>query len=505
LANCKEPVYERILWGFLGVFLNSCLKRKIIKVVIVCTAVWKFYMRNIDIRAAYARGAPSVRAWDKENLMDKILMGLKKIALFGLLFFIPITAANAQEKLPASSKIVSERLLAETDPSSLVEDSFIISPDSRHIAYIIREGSKQFAVIDGNRGKGYDSIDMLNFDDEDKSFHYTAREGQKEFSIRDGATTVLESDKNHPDSYEAEEISKTSPDGKRKAEVITRGEKQIAVVDGKENAKSYVSIDGLKFSADSQHVVYRAHDGKKFCMVVDDIEGKRYDFIGPSILSRHSGRIAYLACEKNLFFIILDGKKEKGYSNYSICNLLFSPDGSHFAYAANSYNGEGFVVLDGKPGKRYHSVENIVFSPDSKHLAYTAEAANTGKRCIVVDEKEIASYDMAWPPVFDSKTGRMAYKIRSGDKYHLVIDGKIGKAYDFIWVGTPVLTPDGDHIIYIARESNIIFLVLDENESERKFDGISTIGGNIIFDSPEKFHYIARRGGAIYFVEESIE
>jgi Tol biopolymer transport system component len=238
--------------------------------------------------------------------------------------------------------------------------------------------------------------------------------------------------------------------------------------------------------------------------VIDGVEGKWYDSIGPVVFSKNGGRMAYAAHEKNNSIIVLDGKEESKFPNLTLDNLAFSPDGSRFAFSASSFGGNAFVISDNKRGKQYHSVDGIVFNPDSKHLVYTANMANTNKYCVVVDEKETGSYDMVWPPVFGMNTDRMIYKIRNDDKYHVVIDGKIGKGYDFIWVGTPVFTPDGNHIIYVAREGDKIFLVLDENESERKFGGISTIGGRITFDSTDKFHYIARRQGDIYLVRESI-
>ena len=93
-----------------------------------------------------------------------------------------------------------------------------------------------------------------------------------------------------------------------------------------------------------------------------------------------------------------------------------------------------------------------------------------------------------------------------GDKWFVVVDGKEGKQYDWVRVDTLIFSPDSTRLIYEAKKSNKVFVVLDEKEG-RQYDSILCgwpMGGWIIFDSHDNFHYLARKNDGVYLVEERI-
>jgi hypothetical protein len=144
----------------------------------------------------------------------------KVMALCLTVFLVSIAiAAHAEEISP--KREVSERFIVQIDFSSGVIESFKLSPDCKHVAYVAKEGDKKFVVVDGKEEKKYDGISIM--------------EGTPIFS----------------------------PDSKRVAYVAGEGGKWFVVVDGKEGKKNYDFIGGHLFSPDCKHVAYAAGEGGK--------------------------------------------------------------------------------------------------------------------------------------------------------------------------------------------------------------------------------------------------
>ena len=84
-----------------------------------------------------------------------------------------------------------------------------------------------------------------------------------------------------------------------------------------------------------------------------------------------------------------------------------------------------------------------------------------------------------------------------------VINSSIGNQYDGIIEGSLLFSPDSKHLVYGVSNSDGQFVVVDGKDGKR-YDSIIFIydGGGIMFDSPDRFHYLARKNGGIYLVEE---
>ena len=161
----------------------------------------------------------------------------KLIACAVVLLCIGISSCAEEQ---SSSRSVSERLIAEIDPSWILR-SFNVSPDSKHAACVAAVGDKGFVVVDGQEGKQYDDIGK----------------GDPIFS----------------------------PDSQRVAYGARVGDKWLVVVDGEEGKQYDAILKGdPTFSPDSKRVAYGARVGDKWLVVVEGEEGKQYDGIGEGTL-----------------------------------------------------------------------------------------------------------------------------------------------------------------------------------------------------------------------------
>ena len=79
---------------------------------------------------------------------------------------------------PIRDSEVSETLIVEIDFSSLIQESFRVSPYSKRMAYSAQVGNKWFVVVDGVEDKQYEEIvnvvgERIIFDSPD-ILHYLA-------------------------------------------------------------------------------------------------------------------------------------------------------------------------------------------------------------------------------------------------------------------------------------------------------------------------------------------
>ena len=187
--------------------------------------------------------------------------------------------------------------------------------------------------------------------------------------------------------------------------------------------------------------------GGSWYAVVDGKEGAKYDSVGDAsfVFTPDSRHLAYVACVDRMFSkyccVVVDGVEGKHYPAIGEGSPLYSPDGKHLAFIAR-VGKKWCVVLDGKEGKGYDEIKarSLVFSPDSRHLAYIAGIP--AKNVEQVDEK---------------------FRDKTGDRSFVVLDEKEGRQYSGIVSGSPVFSPDGNHLAYVGR-SGRYFLVEDEVE-----------------------------------------
>jgi hypothetical protein len=372
------------------------------------------------------------------------------------------------------------------------------SRNGLHVAYVVESPTshKQQVVFDGKLEPEYDEVDYgsLVLSTHGQHVAYKVRRGGKEFVVVD--------DQEGPEYDTVGEIA-LSPDGKRVAYAAQDGLISFVVVDGKEGQgfparPGYIGIGAVIFSPDSRIVAFDAAVANGRSRVfMNDKRGVEYDDVSGSTLtfSPDSKRLAYVAQKGGKHVVVVNGENEfRNVSGFVIIGEfvsdapVFSPDSKHLAYVAE--NGSGDVVaVDGKNGRPYEQIpallDSVIYSPDSKHLAYPAK--RRGKWIMVLDEREIglesenpASYTVAFSP--DSQ--HLAYAVSRNGKWYMAVDGKLGPAYDHIFMNTTVFSPDSKHLAYVARRGAEVrrgavgplpryFLVLD-GEDGIQYEGIVT-------------------------------
>ena len=156
-----------------------------------------------------------------------------------------------------------------------------------------------------------------------------------------------------------------------------------------------------------------------------------------------------------------------------------SPDRRRIAFVAKVAGGES-VVVDGVAGKTYPMIANdplseaglgspITFSQDGRRVAYVAylappSAKARGSRRVVVDGKEGAPFDYVWSgaPRFSKGGEHFAYTAERDGQWFVVVDGVESKPYDR--VSLPLLKDGGPHAAFEAVRDRQSLLVVDGHE-----------------------------------------
>jgi hypothetical protein len=153
-------------------------------------------------------------------------------------------------------------------------------------------------------------------------------------------------------------------------------------------------------------------------------------------------------------FLVVNGKKVPGSETVErgmIDNVVFSPDGKHYAAICGDTSSHHYVILDGKRGQEYISVDKLAFTPDSSTVVYMSFV--NGKNFIVVGDQEFgAPAGSVQPPVIAPAGNRVAGLITMNGHPSLLMDRKVtalgGQAGDDL-----SFAPDGAHYAYFLIEA----------------------------------------------------
>ena len=384
-----------------------------------------------------------------------------KWKLTGLPLVVMVSLAAAAQTSNRDPHLITRqqslgKLLPGADVHSLTTDASF-----KRVAYVVKHEGKEYAVVDGLIGRGYDKVAEKNemyFSPDGKRLAYVAKQGKNSLVVVDGT-----------EGKEYEFIYDLfnpifSPDSKRIAYIAGTGPNSqwFAVLDGQEQ-KKYDLVESLIFSPDSKKFAYHADRSwnRGTCMVVNGVEGRQYSGISDATFSPDSTRLAYSAFKwrPDRSLAVIDGRDGREYegSVTSVRAVSFSPDGRHTAYAVTGAGVNG-IVRDEAPYQTLGLLPehgNLIFSPDSQRLAYVANGASW---MIVVDDK-----------IFDDRQVRRytKYLTFSPDSRHLAyvtrFDSPTNTGYDFaVRDGVvqkdskniftrPYFSPNGKHLLYLLR------------------------------------------------------
>jgi len=285
-----------------------------------------------------------------------------------------------------------------------------------------------------------------------------------------------------------------SPDLQRAAYISRFRDGMCVVVDGVEGEK----FDGIGegtiiFSLDSKRVAYVAGKSEKQFVVHDGQAGPAHDLTlkGPPALSANGEHLAYGVRKRGRWRVVRDGEELQEHG--SLAYISMSQDGAHLAYAAIEPTGVS-IVVDGVARRAYDGVlqGSLVLSPNGKDVAY---GAHDGSRQLVVRSNvESKRYDgVPGKPVFSRDSRRLLHPADDENRQFIVLDGAAQPSFDYIVIGdNETFSPDGHHIAYVVKQGAHQHVAVD-NVPGPAFDGISARSVCLSRDG-RRIAYAARLG-----------
>ena len=196
----------------------------------------------------------------------------------------------------------------------------VFSPDSQHLAWAGKRGTKAFVVRDGKEGKPYEEVldDTLVFSPDSQQLVYCGRRAGKDYLVVDGVEV-----REHDALLRGGPVF--SPDGKSLAYAVVRGMKRFLIVNGQEAHEYDWDLGYPVFSPDSKRLAFYLEANFKTCAVVDGVQGKSYSEIAGLQFSPDSRHCAYWACRGACWVVVADEvESDTGYNgSVASCPLAF--------------------------------------------------------------------------------------------------------------------------------------------------------------------------------------
>jgi hypothetical protein len=345
------------------------------------------------------------------------------------------------------------------------------SPDGKRYAYCGRVGSEFVVMVDGKetaRGSEgnpglSDSSCAISFTPGSKHVYYTSL-------ARTGYRIVFDGKASPPGASGDPRDFVVSPNDDHYAYPWadpTPGSRiQKLVVDG--NPAPYYGT-GPQWSPDSQHLYTKASvPGGGAIDVLED---------GKPVM-RTNGVTLYLPPVGNMgiavinrgtppgMFIAIGGKVVPGSEAgpARINEVVFSPDGKHYAVRYNSQNGQAFVFADGKKGLEYQTIVSNLPTPgvQSKFAGFTADSkvvyignSPSGQFLVIGDEETQLA-----PGGNQILIGPTGNRVAAAGPATVILDGKAMK-FPGGQENSLKFSPDGSHFAFALNAQGALILVLD--------------------------------------------
>ncbi len=377
------------------------------------------------------------------------------------------------------------------------KDNMVIGKTGKIIAYLTKSPqNKSQVVVNGMPQKEYSVIAGISISQDEEHVVYTAYEGER--ISRQEKTFLVVDNKEKILNYNFISKPVFSPDGKRIAYFATSGDnlensKCFFIVDETENQVecsenffvnlAYGTSDRLiEFSQNSERVgfIYPAGNDDGYLWV----DGKKYLNASEWEFSPNSKYVAYISYDRKAknAFVAIDGKAGKKYASVNMIGdsgkpIIWSPDSKKLAYSATNGNyEENFIVTATDQGVElegqvYYEISSIKFSPDSQRVVYLAGTIiGTTLKTDLVDaySNKVVAKDVNSNVTFSNDSQKVAIIVRASDqknfrgwsKAQIIINGKMGEAYDEIWTD-PKFSLDGKFVGYGALKGNELWWIVD--------------------------------------------
>ena len=273
--------------------------------------------------------------------------------------------------------------------------------------------------------------------------------------------------------------------------------KHYAIACSTANGRAYVFADGRKgldygrldpfysygtrgatktigFTAESGSPVFVGNSGGAQFVVVGNQESNQMNQLGEVAISPVGNHVLAAA----LHSMAVDGKVIPMPQSDRTFSVVFSPDGSHYAYGVQSRSGI-IVYLDGTPQAALAGIEVnqsdghyltqslVHFSPDSKHLAYfcrSADPAAGNNQGVCLDGKYLP---IPYPGslgnlTFSQDSNHLFWNVWSAVKFRAYVDGK-----PVVESGSPA-TGGFDRVAFQAEGSNGLLILAQDDDGFKR-------------------------------------
>ena len=446
----------------------------------------------------------------------------------------PVARAAADTKVlrPATPAF---RLLNPVHPFTLpngvsAEIGLVVSPDSRHVAYAVRDTHGMHVELDGRPLRRYDHVFGLEL--AATTLAYGAARAGRMFVVVD------EQEHNVWDDI-GRSSPVTSPDGCRVAYSARRGNWWYVIVDGLVVGGPYEGLGpgGVLFSHNSRRYAYVVKQGPDWLVVVDGVEQPKFPSIAKRCLSfsPDSAKLAYVACVRghrpSTAFVgeaatVINGvigrtwrvdesTRQSGLSG----ELYFSPDSTHLAYSGLQ-NGKSFVAVDDDVDRHYdgllsgwkarsdgkpllHHRERmgtIAFSPDSQRVAYAAQRGNQAVAVLLDRTLQRFPHDriLNQPLLFSPDSKHVAYGVEQHLEQGVAIDGRVRWAYSGLPPTPWSFSPDATIIAYVTWHGTGRHQSLGFNGAHLDLSGGLVANSSLLWDDNEHLHCLRGDGQRIW-------
>lgn len=344
--------------------------------------------------------------------------------------------------------------------------SLMFSPDQERVAYVASEGGESFVVDGTNEGvrHGEGEIGTLRFTPDGDLF-YSILQGTHGWRVfSNGALSeVYNTDDPRTRLHPLQVTFSTSPP--RLAYVASRDQRQFMVVDGKEQERTFSLIAGPRLSSDGQQLAYWGWKGKvakpgtwgrelqgadsNWDLIVDDIVVLRSQFpCGSPIFSPDGKHLAVTVVgpgstrDQTEILLYVDGKE-----------VGEIPDGvgATVGFAVDSQLPVFVTSEGGKPVLRVGSERFLdpVCCVDSNHKR-VAYAVRAGKRWRLIEWAPIDHVEPGPTLGRFHRGGRFAFLLTEEKRTHLVVDGVRRASPSGVQPRTLSFSGDGHRLNYVV-------------------------------------------------------
>jgi dipeptidyl aminopeptidase/acylaminoacyl peptidase len=411
--------------------------------------------------------------------------------------------------------------------------------NGKRLVYVAQTADQLWhAVVDGKPGPGYVSITSLKLTPDGAHYGYLAiRAGGGGPGLPMLAVAVVDGVESKA-YHRIDGALELAPDGRAAYVAATKPGEGYLVVGGQDIPGSCgppplvtcvafgTRPPGSGAGPSPQAYVAFSPDGKGFAYIRTNRPNPGVTVIangkpmGPTYTQAHyllwsadGSRFAYVGNSPTGWFPVVDGEELSGYS--SILDFQFSPDGKRYAFVGHDAAKGQSVVVDGKEQTKPGSeVGSLRFSPDGKHVVFAARATVQAYQPIldgVAKPHNLGNFfsvtrhplQLTFPQFLFSADGtHLAYVAVALDgtgKASVYVDGTVyqGPTPSYTY---PSFSPDGKHFATVVTTGKGWGVMVDGKMSPLYDDVVMKNAASCRFVNDHAFRFYGIKAGQVYRV-----